>query len=222
MIGPILDAEQGRITFRRFHRRAARDGAGRQFSFIFYVPPATARQINARIAASPELTQWQRRGVIDKVIYDDPVKPQRPGIGDTSDKTWTPGTQRAWPYYIMGVSRLWLELIREYGQSNGLPQAPKERYVEINQILDTLWRDQGGHALLHHLSAVFGYQQVAIIRRQLMRFQAWRLRDAVGTNSGCGRHVSSVDRTARNRQMDCPVQPRDAISCSAKRLRQLR
>jgi hypothetical protein len=110
MLGPVLDAEQARISLWRFHRRAARDGAGRQFSFIFIfcAPPAAARTVNARIAASPALPLCQRNGVIAKVLYDDPAKPQRPGMGDTSDKSWTPEMQRAWPYFIMSISRLWL------------------------------------------------------------------------------------------------------------------
>jgi hypothetical protein len=78
--------------------------------------------------------------------------------------------QRAWPYYIMGVSRLWLELVREYGQAGNLPRSPEARYAAINQKIDQLWRDEGGHALLHHLSAVFGYQEVAVVRRELRQF----------------------------------------------------
>jgi hypothetical protein len=170
VIRPVLDAERARISLWRFHRRAARDGAGRQFSFIFYASPAVAREANAQIAASPALAQCQRNGVIAKVIYDDPAKPQRPGIGDTSDKSWTPEMQRAWPYFIMGVSRLWLQLIRAYDHAGDPPRSPKERYAVISDKIDTLWRDEGGHALLHHLSAVFGYQQIAIVRRELMRF----------------------------------------------------
>lgn len=170
VIGPILNAEGGRIALWRFHRRAARDDAGRQFSFIFYASPAEAREVNAGIAANPLLARWQRQGIIEKVMYDDPAKPQRPGIGDTSDKSWSPEMQRAWPYYIMGVSRLWLELIREYGHGRNLPRSPKERYKAINERIDRLWRDEGGHALLHHLSAVFGYQEISVVRRELMRF----------------------------------------------------
>ena len=78
--------------------------------------------------------------------------------------------QRAWPYYIMGVSRLWLDLIREYGQSDDLPRASKKRYATISQTLDSLWRDEGGHALLHHLSAIFAYREVEVLRREPMRF----------------------------------------------------
>jgi hypothetical protein len=170
VLGPILAITSESIPLWRFHRRAARDQAGRQFSFIFYASAATARRVNADIAAHPLLAQWQRQGLLRQVLYDDPGKPRRPGIGDTSDTSWTPQMQRAWPYFIMGVSRLWLELIRAYEQAKDLPEEPQARYAAISRALDARWRTEGGHALLHHLSGVFGYQEVEVVRRQVLRF----------------------------------------------------
>lgn len=170
VIGPVLDAEHKAILPWRFHRRAAPDGAGRQFSFIFRATPATAARVNARIAADPLLGWLQRVGMVQSVSYDDPDHPQRPGISDTSDKNWSPEMQVAWPWFIMGASQLWLELIREIGKREGLPEEPKGRYAVIEERLNELWREEGGHALLHHLSAVFGYRELAITRRELMRF----------------------------------------------------
>lgn len=170
VISPVLQVEGDRLALWRFHRRAARDGAGRQFSFIFRASPRQAERINRQVAANPQLAHWQRKGIIDTVIYDDPSRPRRPGIADTSDASWTPEMQRAWPYFIMGVSRLWLELIREYGQAEDLPWSEEARYAAISQRMDRLWRDEGGHALLHHLSALFGYGEVQVVKRELMRF----------------------------------------------------
>lgn len=62
--------------------------------------------------------------------------------------------QRAWPYFIQGVSRLWLELIREIEAGGEWPDDPEARYAAIGEELDALWRNQGDHALLHHLNAV--------------------------------------------------------------------
>lgn len=170
VVGPVLDVERAAISLWRFHRRAARDGAGRQFSFIFRASPATAARVNARIASDPLLVWLQRMGTVRSVSYDDPAHPQRLGIGDTSDQNWSPEMQVAWPWFIMGVSQLWLDLIREIGKKEGLPEEPKTRYTVIETALNGLWRDEGGHALLHHLSAVFGYREVAVVRRELMRF----------------------------------------------------
>ena len=170
VIGPVLDAEGEAIRLWRFHRRAARDDAGRQFSFIFRASPATARRVNARIAADPLLIRLQETEVVQKVSYDDPDQLQRPGVGDTSDKNWSPEMQVAWPYFILGVSRLWLELIRELERRGEWPEEPLARYAAVEKALNEHWREEGSHALLHHLSAMFGYQELAVMRRELMKF----------------------------------------------------
>ncbi len=169
VIRPILEDERDRIPLWRFHRRAARDDAGRQFSFIYRTTPATARRIQARLDADPQVARLLRKGTLLKVSHDDPARPQRPGIGDTSDPAWTPEMQRAWPLFIMGASELWLELIRELGESTKPPRGTDARYAALNDALETLWRNQGGHALLHHLSAVFGYRELMVTRRGLLK-----------------------------------------------------
>ncbi len=168
VLGPILEAEGEQIPLWRFHRRAARDAAGRQFSFIYRTTPGTARRIQVRIDADLQVLRLLRNGTLVKVSHDDPSRPQRPGIGDTSDPSWTPEMQRAWPHFIMGASQLWLELIRELGANDRLPRATGARYLALDEQLETLWRNQGGHALLHHLSAVFGYRELMVTRRGLL------------------------------------------------------
>lgn len=170
VVGPMLDAERAAIELWRFHRRAARDDAGRQFSFIFRASPATAGRVNARIATDPWVVRLREQGIVQSVNYDDPGRPQRPAIGDTSDPNWSPELQIAWPYFIVGVSRLWLELIREFEKKGEWPTEPMARYAAIEKALNELWRNEGGHALLHHLSAVFGYRELAVTRREMMRF----------------------------------------------------
>jgi hypothetical protein len=170
LLGPVLEAEAASIDLWRFHRRAARDGAGRQFSFIFRATPVTAARINARIGNDPLVHRMQRDGILSQVVFEDPARPQRPGIGDTSDSAWSPEMQRAWPHFIMGVSRLWLELIRELQQGSDWPLEPAQRYAAISDSVDAHWRNEGSHALLHHLNAIFGYREVQILRRELLRF----------------------------------------------------
>lgn len=170
IVAPVLDEFRDSISLWRVHRRAGRDGAGHQFSFIFRTTPTEAARINARIESDPLLARLLRAGMVETVRYDDPAEPQRPAIDDTSDRNWTPEMQRAWPYFIMGVSRLWLELIREIETGGDWPEEPEARYAAIGEELDALWQHQGGHALLHHLNAVFGYREVNIIRRERLRF----------------------------------------------------
>lgn len=170
VLGAVLQAERDSIPLWRFHRRAAPDEAGRRFSFIFRATPATAARVNARIAADPWVARLRRKGILEEVAFDDPAQPTRPGIGDTSDPNWSAEMRGAWPHFIMGVSQLWLELIRELDQKGGWPRDPMARYAAIEKALNELWRSEGGHALLHHLSAVFGYQQLLVTRREPMRF----------------------------------------------------
>ena len=40
----------------------------------------------------------------------------------------------------------------------------------MNGDMDDLWREWGAHAYIHHLSAVFGYQELWVIRRELERY----------------------------------------------------
>ncbi len=156
VIRPVLEAERDAIGLWRFHRRAARDQAGRQFSFIYRATPDTAARINADIAADPWIGRLRQRGLLEAVAFDDPARPKRPNVRDTSDPSWSPAMQAAWPHFIMGVSHLWLQLIREIERRESWPRDPLARYAAIERTLDEHWRSEGGHALLHHLSAVFG------------------------------------------------------------------
>ena len=115
VLGPVLEAEEDNISLWRFHRRAARDEAGRRFSFIFRATPATAARVNALIKADPWVARLRKRGILEEVLFDDPSQPTRFGVADTSDPSWSPEMQTAWPHFIMGASQLWLGLIQRVG-----------------------------------------------------------------------------------------------------------
>jgi hypothetical protein len=44
------------------------------------------------------------------------------------------------------------------------------RYAQASEALDALWFNNANHALFHHLSALFGYQPVRVIRHDIMTF----------------------------------------------------
>ena len=172
VISPVLQGHYRDISFWRFHRRAARDSAGHQFSFIFYSEPDTAASIYRDIGASAILKRAEQAGLVEKVITGNPENPQFPNIEDTSDPSWPLDLQRNWPSFIMGVSSLWLGLIAE-----SMPALPEET-AYITVLLETYrtadaqvtltWRDEGQHALLHHLNAVFGYTPLSV--RKMLTF----------------------------------------------------
>jgi hypothetical protein len=173
---PVLDQYRKDIDLWRFHRRAARDGAGHQFSFIFYSEPAVAEAIYKAIRGDRQVRQVQAMGLIKEVSYQNTATNKQPLIENTSDKSWSLPVQRSWPYFIMGVSEMWLRLIDELVQQDIAKvsfsnyQDVLSFYAGIEKKVDDTWRDEGGHALLHHLNALFGYQDTIVTERRLMRF----------------------------------------------------
>ncbi len=110
---PLLEKNKTDIHLWRVHRRAKRDGAGRQFTFWFYATPRTAQEIFETLQSNPIIVDNLAAGVIDNVVYDNPAKLNRPNIEDTSDPKWPDSIQITWPYYITGVSRMWLNLVAD-------------------------------------------------------------------------------------------------------------
>ena len=170
VVRPALSQHREAISLWRFHRRAARDGAGHRFSFIFRASPASAARIYDQIRTNATLATLQRRGMVESVGFDDLSRIERPGVADTSDQAWSPQMQAAWPSFIMGVSQLWLDLIEQIGDDSGLPRGLNARYKAIDASLSTIWRTEGSHALLHHLNALFGYRPVIVTTQAPMRF----------------------------------------------------
>lgn len=175
-VKPVLERHSQDVFLWRFHRRAARDAAGHQFSFIFFAAPETARKVYADLSRNPTLALARSAGRIAEVVYDDTASVARPEIGDTSDPNWSAALRRSWPYYLMGASQMWLDLVA--GMADATPAAPlplsfedlDRRYAAVNTAVTGLWQNEGRHAFLHHLNALFGYEPVLIIERRHMRF----------------------------------------------------
>jgi hypothetical protein len=176
VVAPMLDRYRGEIALWRFHRRAVRDSAGHQFSFIFHASPETARKVFSTIQVDSTLKEMKARGLILRDSYDDPSVITRPNIQDTSDPKWAPAIQKSWPYYIMGVSEMWLNLIAD--MADGSPESKTSAglkellaiYEQANTSIETLWQEQGRHDIPHNLNALFGYDHLAIYESRAMPF----------------------------------------------------
>jgi hypothetical protein len=177
VVKPVWLKHRESIPLWRFHRRAARDAAGHQFSFIFYAVPSEAKAVVEDILANPVLETLLARKLIETVKTDDTGSPSRSDIAGMSDPEWSPSLQKAWPPYIMGVSAAWLDLIDRYSEEkkpeNDNPENNEidgllKRYRGVNESIIRIWTREGQHAFLHHLNAVFGYQPVYI--RNMMKF----------------------------------------------------
>ncbi len=162
---PLILAHEIALPLWRFHRRAARDGNGHQFHFLFYASRDTAAAIFDAVHADPLLKRLLKAGVIDALKTDDLATTWRPAISAMGDPSWSDAVNRAWPYFAMGVSKTWLSLVRsDAGEvPAGLPvDAMLRRYKSAEAKVTAQWQSEGGHAFLHHLNALFGYQPIGI------------------------------------------------------------
>jgi hypothetical protein len=176
IILPRLKQNRADIDLWRFHRRAARDGYGRQFSFVFYSSPLTAQRIFNSLDGDPRIAGLKDAGILSQVVLEDPSRIKRPNIEDTSDENWPEVIQKTWPYYIMGASEMWLNLISEIAARklpNDSPASIEEIetfYREVDGTVTEMWRTRGRHAFLHHLNALFEYEPLIYYERKHLTF----------------------------------------------------
>jgi hypothetical protein len=177
VVQPVLARFGGDIPLWRIHRRATRAAPGHQFSFIFYTRPDTAREVAQTLRADRLVKRLMTAGVVDQAIYDTDAASTRPAVEATSDPDWPPQIMRSWPYYAMGASRMWIDLVAQVSAAEAADRPPGPdtdallaHYRKVNEIVTALWREYGGHALLHHLDAIFGYESLFVTERRLMRF----------------------------------------------------
>jgi len=110
--------------------------------------------------------------------YDDTSVITRPNIEDTSDRSWSSAIQKSWPFYIMGVSEMWLNLVSEValetsragGKTSASVDEQLRFYEQVNASIDRMWKEEGQHAFLHHLNAIFGYEPLTVREKRLMSF----------------------------------------------------
>ena len=163
IVGPLVLAYRDEIELWRFHRRSAADERGHQFSFLFFASAKTAAHINRSVWAAPLVDQLLESRLVAAVLTDSVHQNERPAVGDTSDPNWSKVMQDAWPHYIMGVSRMWLEMIDRFAQETGFDDAPTAdnllaHYETVSEAVTRVWQSESQHALMHHLNAIFGYE----------------------------------------------------------------
>jgi hypothetical protein len=162
VVAPVFEHHYRDILIWRFHRRAADDDYGHVFSFIFYSTAEGAQRVYNELGVHPALAQLRRDGLVTRVAFDDLGSIMRPAIEDTSDENWLPVVQQAWPAMIMGASRMWLEIVTSLAADQPEELGLVDRYLAVNDEVSRIWREQGQHAVLHHLSAIYGYEPLLI------------------------------------------------------------
>lgn len=159
IISPLLRQNQQNIICWRIHRRAVHDKAGHVFSFIFYSSLADAAMIYQQFQKNKLLAKLHR---LVKVTYDPLYNNSQTKIADTSDQAWPQKIRNTWPFFMMGASQMWLEQIRAFKKDSLNETEMKQRYIIIQSKITDLWQQQGKHALIHHLNALYAYQPVLV------------------------------------------------------------
>jgi len=162
VIAPIFEEYYQDVFIWRVHRRASRDGYGHVFSFIFYSTPQGAQRIYAAIEDNAVVKSLLESGKLTRVAIDDVTRITRPNIEDTSDKHWPLSVQKTWPAMIMGTSRMWLDLVSELAAEESAVGGTEAKYQNVQDTITTIWQEQGQHAMLHHINAVYAYQPLLI------------------------------------------------------------
>ena len=164
IVAPSLEKYSNRLFRWRFHRRAARDNTGHQFSFIFYADADIAEKIFNQIRSNAVLNELLNSQLINNASMGETDKPSKPDIEDSSDSNWSETLQRQWPAYIMGVSAMWLGLIDENLETTQNEEVFRllEAYRRTEEKITSIWYQEGKHALLHHLNAIFGYRPLLL------------------------------------------------------------
>ena len=166
VIAPVIERHGEALSLWRFHRRWPEDATGHQFSFIFYAPAGVAASVDQQIQNHPVLVALGKQGHLNTYHMDEG---QVGNVAAASDPAWPATIQHEWPVFIMGASRMWLGLLQSEAALHDTPEL-HERYRATEKALDALWFDQGNHAFFHHLSALFGYKPLRVIRRDVMTF----------------------------------------------------
>lgn len=169
LLAPVVDTHAAQIPLWRFHRRWPEDATGHMFSFIFFAGDGVAEKVRARVEGDPLLGRLEREGHLVEYRTHLADAAHAGDVAATSDRQWPQAIQREWPHFIMGASRMWLGLLRtESARHANLDLHARYRATEA--ALDAVWLTKGNHAFLHHLSALFGYKPVRVIRRDIMTF----------------------------------------------------
>ncbi len=58
---------------------------------------------------------------------------------------------------------MWLELVTDFSsRSENSAGGIEEKYKQVQADVTDIWQEQGQHAVLHHLNAVYAYQPLLI------------------------------------------------------------
>jgi|GEM_PF-5949990 len=138
--------------------------------FKFYTDETAFEYIKEKILYDKIVNKLKKEKLIK--INIEKATESNDKVGSDRDNNWGYSVSESWPYFINGLSRMWLEMIK----------AEKEKYLRENYVdfdIDVIslsklfsiynkikdgvvyeWIKLGSHAVYHHANAVFGYYSV--------------------------------------------------------------
>ena len=149
------------INLWRFHRRAGKDMAGHQLSFLCYIYK-NSNKIDGFIKNTKAFKVLSGNNILKEYYIEKGGK----DIDGSGDRHWPEEIGKTWPYFIHGASRSIMEMLKLMTMDFQIDIDSKnildieEFYIKIKERLDYIWYCHGGGAFLHHLNALFGYENI--------------------------------------------------------------
>ena len=164
VVRDLVDRHKASIRFWRFHRRAQNDAGGHTLSFFVYTDEHVSKSMNEAASAHQSIILLRE----NDLLADYRKENSGTEIEAASDPCWSKELRDAWPSYVMGISNMILELVsviksqREEPDGNAGIDGLATYYESVSARLAAIWQNEGSHALLHHLNAMFGYVPVLL------------------------------------------------------------
>ena len=156
----------------RFHRRSGEDNTGHQTTLACYTTGRDSVTIDNIIRSTPSFKLLSDGNLLREYFIEEGGE----YIDGSGDGHWPIEIRQSWPYFIQGASESILEMLRLI--IDGIWHMEdfdnildiEEFYQKVNERLVHIWYSQGGHAYLHHLNALFGYEMTRVRQSILTSF----------------------------------------------------
>lgn len=156
----------------RFHRRSGRVGAGHQVSLCCYFKQQDSELTSKLINEMAIFKMLSESGLLKEFFCEEGGD----GVEGSGDGSWDREIQKSWPYFIQGVSESILKMIEVIIDDldtsivfDNLLNI-EDFYKAVSEKLDYIWLNQGSHAFLHHLNALFGYKPIRTTQTVITSF----------------------------------------------------
>lgn len=138
--------------------------------FKFYCEKVIFDRIKPKILDDAIVKKLEKEGLI-KIGIEKATESNKK-IGSDRDDNWPYLISESWPYFINGLSRMWLRMIlvekEKYLRENYINNNIREMdlfklftvYKVIKENVVDNWIKWGSHAICHHANALFGYHPI--------------------------------------------------------------